>query len=54
MRLGEQQNQAKLGLRSRPRVRKLARRRKNKAERRAAKSDPERAATYGRYNGYNT
>ena len=43
MSLFEQQDQAKIGLRSRPGVRKLARRRKHKVERRAARIERLRA-----------
>ena len=54
MSLGEQQDQAKIGLRSRPGVRKLARRRKHKVERRAARIDPEHPAAYKKFKGYET
>jgi len=54
VKLHEQQDETKIGLKSRPGKRKKARRLKHKSERRAAKLDPEYGATYTKYQGWST
>jgi hypothetical protein len=50
MKLFEQQDDKGIGRRSR--TAKLLRRMKHKRERKAAKMDPERKATYNKFKGY--
>jgi len=50
MKLGEQQDDR--GTKRRPKINKLRRRWKHKAERRAAKLDPETMPRYNKYSGY--
>ncbi len=51
-RLHKKLDGVRFGIKSRPGVRKLMRAKKNRAERRAARVDPEAQPMYGRYKGY--